>query len=368
MSWNWQKPEWPNFIYEKDSIADREQQFLLQAGKLLGVAACFGVDEQAQMTIDVISDEALSTSEIEGEYLNRESVRSSIRCQLGFGKERVASKPGEEGVAEMMVALYQQHQQSLTHDMLFDWNLKVTRGHWELGSVGCYRHQDESMEIVSGHIGNPRVHYEVPPSSRIQKEMDMFIEWYHKSASQNLPALTRAAIAHLYFVCIHPFEGGNGRIARAIAIKSLSESLTQPLLLLLSQVIANDKKAYYQALAQTNTSLDIQGWIEYFSATVLEALNETGQVISFLLAKTRFFDVYADQLNDRQHAVVQRMFREGIKGFEGGLSAHNYSVIAKVSASTVTRDLQSLVAMGALRRDGDLKGARYYLNLAQIFS
>lgn len=366
MNWIWQLTDWPNFKYDQDAIASYESKFLLQVGAIAGIAKCLPPIESASATVDLMSDEALNTSEIEGEYLNRESLRSSIRHQLGLGKERTSVKPGEEGVAEMLVNLYQHSQSALDHETLFYWHEMLTRSRWDLNAVGSYRTHAEEMEIVSGVIGRPRVHYQAPPSAVMQQEMDEFFAWYNKTApggSNELPAITRSAIAHLFFVCIHPFEDGNGRLARAITVKSLSENIGEPILLSLSQAIAKNKKAYYQALARQNRNLEITPWLIYFAETILTALAQTKDILEFLIAKARFFDCYDARLNARQRLVVMRMFREGLGGFKGGLSAKNYMTIAKSTPSTTTRDLQGLIDMGAFTKTGDHKGRRYYLNI-----
>jgi len=178
-----------------------------------------------------------------------------------------------------------------------------------------------------------------------------------------LPALTRAGIAHLYFVSVHPFEDGNGRIGRAIAEKSLAQNLERPTLIALAHTIEAKRKAYYAALERNNHSLDITDWLVYFAQTVLDAQEYTIHCVEFLIEKSKLYDRLAGDLNERQQKVLARMFKEGLSGFKGGLSAENYIRITKTSASTATRDLQDLVAKGALRRTGELKQTRYHLNL-----
>lgn len=191
----------------------------------------------------------------------------------------------------------------------------------------------------------------------------MFLHLGHGDflSSKHFPALTRAGIAHLWFVSIHPFEDGNGRVGRAIAEKALSECLGQPVLIALSQTIQNNKKSYYSMLEESNKDNQITEWLKYFSATILEAQDETQTLIDFVIEKASFFDKFRGQLNERQEKVVLRMFREGPKGFKGGLSAENYITISDTSRATATRDLQDLVKKGALRKTGELKSTRYYL-------
>jgi len=199
--------------------------------------------------------------------------------------------------------------------------------------------------------------------------MKRFIAWFNATAPGGktpLPALTRAAIAHLYFVCIHPFEDGNGRIGRALAEKSLAQNLGQPSLIALAYTIERKRKDYYAALERNNKDLEITGWMKYFANTILEAQNNTIKRVDFYIAKAKFYEKFRGKLNQRQEKVVARMFREGIDGFKGGLSAENYISIANTSRATATRDLQDLVEKGALTRTGELRHTRYHLNMNLI--
>ena len=194
--------------------------------------------------------------------------------------------------------------------------------------------------------------------------MKRFVAWFNDTApggKNPLPALTRAALAHLYFVCIHPFEDGNGRIGRALAEKSLAQNLGQPSLIALAYTIERKRKDYYAALERNNKDLEITDWLTYFANTILEAQSNTIKRVDFYVAKARFYEQLRDQLNERQDKVIARMFREGIDGFKGGLSAENYIAISKTSRATATRDLQDLVEKGALTRTGELRHTRYFL-------
>lgn len=199
--------------------------------------------------------------------------------------------------------------------------------------------------------------------------MEHFIAWFNKTAptgGASVPALIRAGITHLYFVCIHPFEDGNGRIARALTEKALSQSLGVPLLITLSHTIQKNKKAYYDALGAASRSNEITAWLFYFSRVVLEAQNNTQLTIEFLIQKNKFYHVYEDRLNSRQEKVITRIFKAGLEGFEGGLSVDNYLRITGTSRATATRDLQDLVSKGALIKSGQLKSTRYTLNLSNV--
>jgi Fic family protein len=222
------------------------------------------------------------------------------------------------------------------------------------------------MQVVSGPVDRRKVHFEALPSKTVSREMAAFNAWFSRTApggKQPLPALTRAGMAHLYFVSVHPFEDGNGRIGRAIAEKSLAQNLERPTLIALAYTIEAKRKAYYSALERINQRLEITDWLVWFAQTVLDAQEYTIRFVEFLIEKAKLYDRLAGALNERQQKVLARMFKEGLSGFKGGLSAENYIRITKTSASTATRDLQYLVAKGALRRTGELKQTRYHLNL-----
>ncbi len=368
MTWNWQRKDWPHFRYATEALHAVEHRFLRQAGELCGVIKHLVQADKQILTVDLISDEALKTAEIEGEYLNRDSLQSSIRKQFGLQTDHRQVPAAEQGLAEMMVNLYRTYGDPLTHATLFAWHTALTQGRRDLVDVGGYRAHPEPMQVVSGPLHEPTIHFEAPPSSRVKAEMDAFIRWFNASGPNDktpLPALTRAGIAHLYFVSIHPFEDGNGRIGRAIAEKALAQCLGQPTLIALATTIERDKQRYYSALAQANRDNEITDWLLYFSGTVMEAVARTVSRIEFLIAKTKFYDRFRGVFNPRQEKVIARLFREGPDGFSGGLSAEKYIRIATTSRATATRDLTELVTQQALKKTGQLKGTRYTLNLDQ---
>lgn len=367
MEWNWQQPDWPEFRWESARLAMLESQFLQQSGILIGSVKHLTEDDRSAITIDIMTGEALKTSEIEGELLNRDSVQSSLRREFGLETSDRRIPPAERGIAEMMIALYRDFADPLTNETLFAWHEMVVSGRRDIDAVGRYRDHEDAMQVVSGLIHKPTVHFEAPPSKHVPEEMQSFLDWFASSSPGGpspLPALTRAGIAHLYFVSIHPFEDGNGRIARALAEKALSQAIGQPSLIALSQVIQRSRTAYYDALEAANKQNEITDWLTYFAQTVLDAQEHSLALIDFLLAKIKFYDRFRDHLNERQARVIARMFREGIDGFTGGLSAANYITITGTSRATATRDLHELVAMGALTQTGMLKSTRYQLAIA----
>lgn len=364
MQWNWQHENWPVFIYDKALLNKLETQFQKQSGIVVGSLKHIENTQKDELIVDLISTEAIKTSEIEGEFLNRDSVQSSIKRNFGLDTTHRRVAPAEQGIAEMMTALYKTFDEPLSARAMFQWHKMLTSGRNDLSDIGRYRTHDEPMQIVSGADYAAKIHFEAPPSSQVKSEMDHFIEWFNESS--DLPPLTRAGIAHLYFECIHPFEDGNGRIGRAIAEKALSQSLGQPTLLALSYTIQSHKKSYYHHLEQFNKGLEITDWLGYFGKTILETQEYSLKLIEFLIAKIRLYDRLRDNLNERQNKVLERMFREGPNGFNGGLSADNYISISGTTRATATRDLSDLISKGALTKTGERRYTRYWLNIAEM--
>jgi Fic family protein len=366
MAWNWQKPDWPNFRWDRARLDAAEKEFLVSGGMFVGTVRHLGKEERDQLTIEAMSTEAVTTSEIEGEILDRASVQSSLRKQLGLATDERRVRPAERGIAEMMVDLYRSFAEPLSEETLFRWHRMVMSGSRSLRDVGRYRTGAEPMQVVSGPIGEPKVHFEAPPSARLPSEMQRFIAWFNRTApgcEEPLPALTRAGIAHLYFESVHPFEDGNGRIGRAIAEKALAQSLDQPTLTALAATILARRKTYYEALEAANKENEITRWLMWFAGITIEAQRRTIALVEFLIDKTKLLDRLKGQLNARQEKALLRMFREGPEGFRGGLSAGKYSSITGASPATSTRDLADLVAKGALAREGERRYARYHLSV-----
>lgn len=366
MKWNWEQEEWPEFRYQVDAVERQEAEFLSSAGFMLGAYQHVGDDEQSALRVEMLSDEAVGTSEIEGEYLDRDSVQSSIRRHLGLQCDLSRSRPAEHGIAEMMVNVYETWSHPLSNAAMCRWHEMLSAGRRDLEDVGRYRRHADPMRVVSGSIHDPKVHFVAPPSARVPVEMKGFVAWYNAAKDSGPPkmaALARAGIAHLYFVSVHPFEDGNGRIGRALTEKVLAQSLGRPALISLSRVINNKRRDYYDALERNNRSLDVTDWVVYFANTILAAQAETLRWVEFVIAKGKFLLRFQAKVNERQLKVLVRMFREGPDGFRGGLSATNYIRITGTSTATATRDLQDLVARGALTRSGERKHARYTLNL-----
>jgi Fic family protein len=364
MTWNWQKPDWPHFSWDRARLEEAEGRFLLEAGVFVGTMKHLGTDDRELLTVEAMSSEALTTSEIEGEILDRASVQSSLRKQLGLTSDNRRVGRAEQGIAQMMVDLYRRFAEPLSDETLFAWHRMLVQGRRDLKEIGRYRTNEEVMQVVSGAVYAPRIHFEAPPSLALPGEMARFVNWFNRTAPDGddpLPSLTRAGVAHLYLVSIHPFEDGNGRIARAIAEKALAQSLRQPTLTALAATILARRKAYYEALEAANKDNEITPWLCWFAATAVEAQRRTVALVDFLVYKTRLLDRLRGHINSRQEKALLRMLHEGPEGFKGGLSARNYATITAASPATTTRDLADLVAKGALVRAGERRHARYQL-------
>ncbi len=362
--WNWQKDEWPNFIYQSKDLEDLEQTFLHNSGVLFGIFK--HLNDQDQLKVEIISQEALETSEIEGEYLDRESLQSSIARHFGLKITQKKVSSPERGISDLLIDLYKSYDKELRHETLCRWHYKLMGHRNDLRNIGCYRTGKEAMQVISGPIHAPYVHFEAPPFKRVKKEMDSFINWFNITAPKgksSLSTLARCGIAHLYFECIHPFEDGNGRIGRALSEKVLAQSLGKPTLIALATILNQDKKAYYKALEQASQKNEITDWLCYFAKKILQALCYTQSLMEFLIAKAKLFEHLQSCLNPRQEKCLLKMFQAGPNGFTGGLSAENYIRITKATRATATRDLNDLVVKGALNKTGERKSTRYTLNI-----
>lgn len=367
MKYNWQQKDWPAFSYEPGQVEDALFAFVQEAGQVSGMFTAMPDDSQAEAILNMMVAEAIKTSEIEGEYLSRQDVVSSIRNNLGLNKKpEVIKDKKAQGAGELMVAVRNTFSEPLTEATLFTWHkilLKQSPGI----AVGAWRTHSEPMQVISGAMGKEKIHFEAPPSAAVPVEMRKFIRWFNDTApggkKEIKKAPLRAAIAHLYFESIHPFEDGNGRVGRAIAEKALSQTMGHPVLLSLSQTIEANKKSYYQALEKAQRSNQVTGWVIYFVNIILQAQVQAKELIGFTLKKAKFFDRFKSQMNERQLKVIGKMLNEGPKGFEGGMTAKKYIAITKASKPTATRDLQELAATGVLLTKGGGRNTHYILNL-----
>jgi Fic family protein len=367
--YNWQRQDWPNFTYSIENVEDSLFFLAEKVGKVTGILNALPENVQLETIIDIMVSEAIKTSEIEGEFLSRKDVLSSIRKNLGLvsSPESIQDKKAE-GIGKLMIDVRNTYKKELSKEQLFAWHKMLLPDSNDI-AVGKWREHEEPMQVISGAMGKQKVHFEAPPSGRVPKEMEQFITWFNETAPVSSGEMKkgpiRSAIAHLYFETIHPFEDGNGRIGRAIAEKALSQGIGRPVLMSLSRSVEANKKAYYDALKKAQRSNEITDWIQYFVNTILTAQTEAEAQIDFTLKKVKFFDRFKDKLSERQLKLIRRMLDEGPKGFTGGMNASKYGSITKVSKATATRDLQSLLEIGALMPfdEGGGRSTKYALNL-----
>lgn len=367
--YNWQQPDWPLFSYSLRGVEDTLLAFSEKVGRVSGIIEALPEDTKQDVIVDIILAEAIKTSEIEGEFPHRKDVLSSIRKNLGLhiASEHIKDKSAL-GLGELMIDVRNTFEKALTEEKLFEWH-RMLMGQNKRIEVGQWRTHEDPMQVISGAMGKEKIHFEAPPSSQVPKEMEKFIDWFNATApggtNEIKRAPVRAALAHLYFESIHPFEDGNGRIGRAVAEKALSQTIGRPVLLSLSRTIEAKKELYYKSLENAQRSNDVTPWVEYFVSTSLEAQIESEIQIDFTLKKTRFFDRIKSQLNQRQEIVIKRMLEEGPNGFEGGMNARKYISLTKTSKATATRDMQHLLEIGAFVLAGKTGGrsTSYHVNL-----
>lgn len=369
MSYNWQQKGWPEFQFSPGILDGFQVKFLLKSGKVSGQFAGISEDQKEQYLVETLLSEAIKTSAIEGEFLSREDVMSSLKKNLGIHEEqpRLVKDPRAKGIAKLMVAMRQTWNEPLIEAVLFSWHEMLMEGNRYV-SAGCWRIGAEPMQVVSGGLGKGTVHFEAPPSVTIPDEMNRFIAWFNSTAPDGEKPLrnqiVRAALVHLYFESIHPFEDGNGRIGRVLAEKALHQGLEQPILISLSQVIELKRELYYDQLKQAQRSLQVDDWLRYFGDVVMKAQEKVEEVIEFSLQKTKLFDSYGKELNEREMKALNRMLDEGPDGFEGGMNAKKYISLTGASKATATRDLQHLRDLGIFVAEGGGRSVRYQVKLA----
>jgi len=370
--YNWQNTNWPTFEYDLSLLQEDIYCFGKNAGKASGEVSQLSNELQYEAYIDFMVTEAINTSEIEGEHLSREDVRSSIRNFLGLTNppERIVDAKAE-GISALMISVHKNFDQLLSHEFLFTWHKLVLHTDNDLlgrsFEVGKYR--TEPMEIVSGPIGYEKVHFIAPPSERLEVEMNQFINWFNQThpmhTENKIPGPVRAAIAHIWFESIHPFSDGNGRIGRALSELCLAQDMRQPVLLSLSTQIESNRKEYYHALAGASKNLDINDWLVWFITTINKAQEKSRKIIDFILIKAKFWDSNKHiKLNIRQQKVINKIFGFGYDGFEGGLTAKKYISMTKCSKATATRDLVDLRDKGILISFNSGKNTKYSINIA----
>lgn len=365
MTYNWQQPDWPEFRFDLDGVVDPLLGFADHAGHVGGLLEGLPEDLGTEAVLDLMMAEAVRSSAIEGETLSRDAVMSSIRNRLGLNPvpQPVNSRMAD-GAGELMVAVRNGFQEPLSEETLFSWHRMLLGGTPGL-RVGGWREGGDPMQVVSGRIDRPTVHFEAPPSERVPAEMARFIAWFNDSATGGPKAIphppVRSALAHLYFESIHPFEDGNGRIGRALSEKALSQGLGRPVVLSLSSAIEAGRNAYYDALKAAQRSNEVTAWVHWFVVVVVRAQRDAEAQVRFVLRKSKFFQRFGSGLNERQLKVVRRIFEAGPEGFTGGMNARKYVALTGASKATATRDLQHLARLGALVSVGGGRSTRYEL-------
>jgi Fic family protein len=367
--WIWQQPDWPRFHWQAEQIAGLLRECVQAQGCLLGRVGALGGEFNEQSVLDALLQNIITSSAIEGEQLNAGSVRSSLARRLGLPQQDDGrSTLRSEGLAELMLDATQGFQQPLTLQRLLHWHqLLFAEQENELLSqrirVGALR-GDEPMQVVSGRLDRPKVHFEAPPRQGLEPQLEAFIDWFNASGNDGaLDPLLRAGIAHFWFVTLHPFDDGNGRLTRAITDLALAQGEHQAIrFYAMSASILDNRQGYYRILEQSQkATLDITDWLEWFLQTLLASINQALTQIDRVLAKSRFWQQHrAQPFSAEQIKVLNRLLDGGEKGFEGGINAGQYQAVAKVSKATATRHLADLVEKGVLQRlAGGGRSTRY---------
>lgn len=375
--WIWQHPKWPSFAWDVEPLAPLLRACTQAQGQLLGMIGASGTDANVERELDALLQNVITSSAIEGEQLNVESVRSSLAKRLGLASvERVTAR--SEGLAELMLDATQRHDAPLTSERLMHWHRLLFPETSSLLAtslqVGVLR-GPEPMQVVSGRIDRPVVHFEAPARENLEKLLDDFLYWFNSSRSdRTLDPLVRAGIAHFWFVTLHPFDDGNGRLTRAITDLAMAQGEHQAIrFYAMSASILARRQDYYRILEATQRAgLNITAWLVWFLQTLLHTLEQAMQRIDRVLAKARFWQAHRDDgLSPEQIKVLNRLLNGDLlsekhdAGFTGGISAAQYQAVAKVSKATATRHLADLLVKGCLLKlPGGGRSTRYEISWA----
>lgn len=341
---------WPNFRWNESEVQQILGKVRHLQGKIFGQVSALGFSIKEETMLSTLTLDVLKSSEIEGELLNYEEVRSSIARRLGLDYAgMVYPDRNVEGVVEMMLDATQNYDKPLDEERLFSWHASLfptgRSGMYKI-DAGCYR--KEEMQIVSGAMGKEKVHYKAPPAEQVKYEMDRFLDWFNKDTKIDI--VVKAAIAHFWFIIIHPFDDGNGRIARAISdmLLSRSDESSQRFYSLSNQILL-ERKIYYSTLQKIQyEDGEITEWIVWFLNTLYFALKDTEQTIEKVLYKANFWDVHKNtELNSRQRLMLNKL----LFGFEGKLNTSKWAKMAKCSSDTALRDIQDLLKKEILEQE-----------------
>ena len=350
----WQEKEWPHFTWSNDQMARLLAEVHQELGRLKGIVSMFGFEQKTNTFLDALTQEIVNSAEIEGEVLNHDSVRSSVARQLGLpyaGLPRIDHYV--EGVVQIMLDATQHAKQPLTDERLFGWHAALFptgySGAYKI-TVADWRQSKDAMQVVSGAMGHYQVHFEAPPSNEVPGMMLAFLEWLN--ASNAVDPLIKTAIAHLWFVTIHPFEDGNGRLCRTITEMMLAraDGMEQRYYSLSSAILSN-RKMYYKQLEQTQKgTIDVTGWIAWFLVTPHQAITDSISKMDRIIKKADFWNRHTDTpVNERQRKVLNRLW----DGFEGKLNTSKWAKICHCSQDTALRDIHDLIDKGILRDTGE---------------
>ncbi|MBI2167571.1 MAG: Fic family protein [Candidatus Omnitrophica bacterium] len=357
MTYIWQLKNWPKMTWESDSLLPLLGQARLAQGNLLGRVKRLGFELGEEAQADILTEEAVTTSAIEGERLNRQAVRSSVARHLGLPVAGLGPATRSiDGLIEVLLNATQNYQEPLTAEKLKGWHAALfPTGHsgFHKIRVGQWRGK-EPMRVVSGPVGREKIHFEAPPGEAVEKEMRLFLSWWN-SESQKMDGLLRAGLAHFYFVTIHPLEDGNGRIARALTDTALAqdEKLGTRYYSLSSQIM-EEREEYYRVLEKSSktNSADRTDWLTWFLGCYQRAIERSDKIIGHVLAKADFWQKHAQAvMNERQKKIVNRLLDTGRGGFQGGLTTRKYVSMAKVSRATAFREISDLVEKRILRQN-----------------
>ncbi|WP_425557239.1 Fic family protein [Corallincola platygyrae] len=368
--WIWQADAWPKFSWQAESILPKVRAVYRKQGILLGKTSVEA--NSSEHTLNILLSNILASSAIENEQLNVQSVRSSLARRMGILEEApYPTSYRSEGVAAMMLDALDNLKQPLSTARLFQWHSWLFPAN-ELSMqpirVGQLR-GPEPMQVVSGRLDSPVVHFEAPPRQGLEGQLQNFVEWFNQSRDDELlDPLLRSALCHLWFVTLHPFDDGNGRITRALTDMALAQADSQSIrLYAMSVAILNDRSGYYRILEQTQKgTLDITAWLEWFLDTLNDALDSSLLAIERTIAKTRFWQKFRESgFHPAQAKVLNRLLDGGEKGFENGINASQYQKVAKVSKATATRHLTELLDKGAIEKmAGGGRSTRYQIKLS----
>ena len=355
-----QSTQWPNFVWDKELVADKLASVNKASGFLMGRLDAIGFDDRLSANAEMLSNDIISSSEIEGIALNAKQVRSSIARKLGIPSD--VDEPTShyvEGIVEMMLDAVSHYRLALTHDRLFGWhNCLFPSGMSGYSRIDVAQYRKGEMKVVSGNYGREKVHYEAVPAQDVQKEMDVFLEWFNTDI--NSPTYLKSAIAHFWFVCIHPFDDGNGRIGRAIADMALSQADDSAMRFFsMSRQINKDKKSYYDVLERVSrqTDADITEWLVWYLDCMARAINASDEMLSRILQKASFWQNHAHiAFTERQNKVLNIY----LDGYVGKLTVKNWAKRCKVSVDTASRDIKDLVEKGVLEpQQGRMRDVYY---------